>query len=99
MFKDKGQGFKKKLILCSKSIGAKATADRKKGKFSFHFFKCQNKDPKIKLFLNFFLNILILNILQYIILKEKVEAVFLCSKIAAKSAAPILFAAPMYCTV
>ncbi len=35
--------------------------------------------------------------MKYIILKKKVEKVFSkCPKIAAKSAAPILFAAPIY---
>jgi hypothetical protein len=50
---------------CSKSIAAKATADRKK--------------------------------LKNIILKEKIEKDFSkCPKIAAKCAAPILLAAPLY---
>jgi hypothetical protein len=43
------------------------------------------------------LNILILNNLKYIILKEKVEKVFIkYPKNALKSAVPVLFAAPLY---
>ncbi len=55
----------------------------------------ENKEPPKK-FSRFFY-IPILNILKYIILKEKVEKVFFkCPKIAAKSAELILFAAPIY---
>jgi hypothetical protein len=49
----------------------------KNSKCSSHFFKNSKLGPKNKLFPNF-LNILTLNILKYIILKEKVEKVFKC---------------------
>jgi hypothetical protein len=63
--------------------------------FRLTFLKTQNKEQKKNS--EFLKNILVLNILKYISLKEKVEKFFFkCPKIAAKSAAPILFTVPKY---